>query len=45
MEDKIIIFTVVTAVVIVLILIFTVPAIMRNGKAKANNQEIKQKNR
>ncbi len=43
MEDKVIIFIVATVVVIALILVFTVPAIIRHGKEKEDTREISQK--
>jgi len=43
MEDKVLIFIVATVVILALILIFAVPAIIRSGKVKANEQEVKAK--
>ena len=43
LEDKVLIFIVATIVILALILIFAVPAIIRSGKVKANEQEVKAK--
>jgi hypothetical protein len=43
MEDKVIIFTVATIVVIVVICCLSIPAIIKHDKAKAAQQEIKEK--
>jgi hypothetical protein len=43
MEDKIVIFVVATVVVIALVLVFTIPAIVRHNKEIAGTQEKIQK--
>jgi len=43
MEDKVIIFIVATVVVIALIVVFSVPAIVRHSKEKVGTQEVSQK--